>query len=196
MAVAAEHGYALSWRRTDQLANYSVSRLAPILEKLARAQSRMLGTADEVPADQWRTKPKGGGWCAAEIVAHLIMVERSVVGSADRVVQHAPRRFSRLQRLHLPLALVEARIVKRQAPVPVDPEMLGEKETMLAELRNIRERVLAFLEETKERNLAVYRWPHPFLGSLSAYEWFEMVARHELRHEKQMREIAAGYRKP
>jgi hypothetical protein len=173
-----------------------VSRLAPILEKLARAQSRMLGTADEVPADQWWTKPKGGGWCAAEIVAHLIMVERSVVGAADRVVQHPPRKFSRLQKLHFPLALIEARVVKRKAPVPVDPEMLGEKETMLAELRNIRERSLAFIEETKERNLAVYRWPHPFLGSLSAYEWFEMVARHELRHEKQMREIAAGYRNP
>ena len=59
-----------------------------------------------------------------------------------------------------------------------------------------RERMLAFIDETKERNLGVYRWKHPFLGSLSAYEWFEMVARHELRHEKQMREIAADYRKP
>jgi len=156
----------------------------------------MLGTADEVPADQWRTRPKDGGWCAAEIVAHLIMVERSVVGSADRVTQHPPRKFSRWKRWHFPLALVEARVVKRESPMPVDPGMLSEKETMLAELRNIRERMLAFIDETKERNLAVYRWPHPFLGILSAYEWFEMVARHELRHEKQMREIAAGYRKP
>ena len=45
---------------------------------------------------------------AAEIVAHLIMVERSVVGSADRVTQHRPQRLSRLKKLHLPLALVEA----------------------------------------------------------------------------------------
>jgi hypothetical protein len=176
--------------------NSFVSRLASILEKLAHAQSRMLGTADEVPADQWRTRPKDGGWSAAEIVAHLIMVERSVVGKADRVVQHPPKRFTRLQKLHFPLALVEARLVKRQAPLPVDPEMLAEKETMLAALRNIRERMLAFIDETKERNLGVYRWKHPFLGSLSTYEWFEMVARHELRHEKQMREIAIGYRKP
>ncbi len=173
-----------------------MSRLAPILEKLAHAQSRMLGTADEVPPDQWRTRPKNGGWSAAEIIGHLIMVERSVVGSADRVIQHPPKRFSRLQKLHFPLALVQARVVKRQSPMPVDPELLAEKETMLAALRNIRERMLAFIDETKERNLGIYRWRHPFLGSLSAYEWFEMVARHELRHEKQMREIAAGYKKP
>jgi hypothetical protein len=173
-----------------------VSRLAPILEKLSRALSRTLSTADEVPADQWRTRPKDGGWSAAEIVGHLIMVERSVVGSADRVTQHPPKRFSRFQRLHFPLALVEARVVKRQSPMPVDPELLAEKETMLAALRNIRERMLAFIDETKERNLGIYRWRHPFLGSLSTYDWFEMVARHQLRHEKQMREIAAGYRKP
>jgi DinB superfamily len=156
----------------------------------------MLGTADEVPSDQWRTRPNDGGWSAAEIIAHLIMVERSVVGKADRVVQHPPRKFSRLQKLHFPLALVEARLVRRKAPMPVDPEMIGEKETMLAELREIRERLLAFIDETKERNLGMYRWQHPFLGSLSTYEWFEMVARHELRHVKQMREIAGSYRKP
>jgi hypothetical protein len=155
----------------------------------------MLRTADEVPADQWRTRPKSGGWSAAEIVGHLIMVERSVVGSADRVTQHPPRRFSPWKRLHFPLVLVEARVVKRKAPMPVDPEMIAEKETMLAALRDIRERMLAFIDETKDRNLAIYRWRHPFLGSLSAYEWFEMVARHELRHEKQMRQIAVSYRK-
>ena len=131
----------------------------------------MLGTADEVPSDQWRTRPKDGAWSAAEIIAHLIMVERSVVGKADRVIQHPPRKFSRLQKLHLPLALVEARLVRRNAPMAVDPEMIGEKETMLAELREIRERLLAFIDETKERNLGVYRWQHPFLGSLNTYEW-------------------------
>jgi hypothetical protein len=170
--------------------------ITPILAKLAQAQSRLLRTADDVPADQWRARPARGGWCAAEVVAHLIMVERSVIGKADRIAQHPPKRFSRLQRLHLPLALVEARLIKRNTPVPIDPELLREKETMLAELRDVRERTLAFMDETKERNLELYRWRHPFLGSLNAYEWFEMVARHQLRHEKQMREIARGYRKP
>jgi hypothetical protein len=46
------------------------------------------------------------------------------------------------------------------------------------------------MDETKGRDLCVYRWRHPFLGSLSAYEWFSFIASHELRHEKQMREIA------
>lgn len=173
-----------------------MATITPILAKLAQAQNKLLRTADDVPADQWRTRPADGGWCAAEVVAHLIMVERSVIGAADRIVQHPPRRFSRLQRLHFPLALVEVRLVKRKTPIPIDPELLREKETMLAELRDVRERTLAFMDETKGRNLGLYRWRHAFLGSLNAYEWFEMVARHQLRHEKQMRKIASGYRKP
>jgi uncharacterized damage-inducible protein DinB len=172
-----------------------VTRLDPLLEKLARAQSRLLHTADSVGVDQWRSRPKSGGWSAAEVIAHLIMVERAVLGSADRVVQNAPRRFSILKKLHLPLALVEARVIRRKTPIPLDPELVREKESMLAELREVRERTLAFLDETRVRDLSKYRWRHPFLGSLNTYEWLQMVASHEIRHEKQMREIVECYRK-
>ncbi len=70
--------------------------------------------------------------------------------------------------------------------------MLRDKEEMLAELRTVRERSLAFLEETKGRNLSEYCWKHPALGTLNTYEWMRFIASHELRHTKQMREIAAS----
>jgi uncharacterized damage-inducible protein DinB len=172
-----------------------VPRLEPILEKLVAAQQRLLRTADSVPADQWKTSPGNRSWSAAQLVAHLIMVERKVIGTADRLLQKTPKHFSLLKRLHLPLALIEARIIRRKTPVPLDPELVREKETMLAELREVRERTLAFMDETKGRDLSVYCWPHPFLGTLNTYAWLQMVAAHELRHEKQMREIAAHLQK-
>ena len=165
-------------------------RLEPILEKLAFAQDRLLRAADSIPADQWKKSPGNGAWSAAQLVAHLIMVERAVIGSADRLLQKTPKHTSLLKRFHLPLALVEARVVKRKTPIPLDPALVCEKETMLAELRNVRERTLAFLDETKGRDLSAYRWPHAFLGSLNMYSWFQIIAAHQLRHEKQMREIA------
>jgi hypothetical protein len=73
----------------------------------------------------------------------------------------------------------------------LDHGLLGHKEEMLAELRAARERTLSFLEETQQRDLNVYRWKHAFLGMLNVYEWFEMIASHELRHTKQIKEIAA-----
>ena len=180
----------------DGASHQFVTRLAPVLEKLAHAQSRLLHTADSVRPDLWKTRPVRGGWSAAEVIAHLIMVERAVLGSADRVMQHAPKQSSLLGKIHLPLALVEIRLIRRKTPIPLDPELVREKETMLAELREVRERTLAFVDETKSRDLSKYRYRHAFLGSLNIYQWLQMIACHEIRHEKQMREIAEAYRKP
>ncbi len=169
--------------------------LEPILEKLAHAQTRLLRAADSIPAPQWKTSPRGG-WSAAEITAHLVMVERTIIGSADRITQKTPKKVSLLRRFHLPLKLVEARVIRRKTPIPLDPELVREKETALAELREVRERTLALMEETRGRDLSMYRWQHPFLGSLNFYEWLQMIAGHQLRHEKQMREIVDALPKP
>jgi hypothetical protein len=61
---------------------------------------------------------------------------------------------------------------------------------MLAELRGVRERTLAFIEETRGRELSKYWMAHPFVGSLKAYPWLQFLAAHEKRSIKQMREIA------
>jgi uncharacterized damage-inducible protein DinB len=158
---------------------------------MARAQTRLLSAADAVAAEEWKTQPSEGKWSAAELVAHLMMVERAVIAKADRVRQHPPKRVPLLKRIHIPMALVESRWIRRKSPMPVEPEMLGDKEVMLAELRGVRERSLAFLEETRNRNLAEYCWAHPALGTLNTYEWMQFIASHEVRHTKQMREIVA-----
>ncbi len=90
------------------------------------------------------------------------------------------------------MVLVESRWIRRKSPVPIDPQMLRDKEIMLAELREARERSLAFLEETRGRDLGEYCWAHPALGTMNTYEWIRFIAAHEVRHTKQMREIAAS----
>jgi hypothetical protein len=161
-----------------------------ILEKLARAQTSFFRAADVVPPEHWSVKPSANEWSPAELVAHLIMVERAVLGGADRITQKTPKRIPLRERFHLPMWLVESRLIRRKSPIPLDPGLLGEKEEMLAELRGARERTLAFLDETEKRDLSAYCWQHAFLGMLNVYEWFEMIAAHELRHTKQMKEIA------
>jgi hypothetical protein len=120
-----------------------------------------------------------------------MMVERAVIEKADRISQKSPKRVSFLKRVHLPMGLVAVRVIRRKAPAPVDPEMLRDKEIMLAELRTVRERSLAFVEETRGRDLGQYWWKHPALGTLNIYGWLQFIAAHQVRHTKQMREIAA-----
>jgi hypothetical protein len=79
-----------------------VQGIEPILEKLAHAQTVFFRAADTIQAENWTAKSKPEEWCAAELVAHLIMVERAIVSGADRVVQKTPKRVPYLKRLHLP----------------------------------------------------------------------------------------------
>jgi hypothetical protein len=164
--------------------------LPTIVENLSRAQRQLLTSADTVPAEQWCTSPGKNRWSAAELTAHLILVEKTIVQRADRITQGPPKRITFFQKWHLPMALVESRVVKRKSPLPTDPELICEKEEMLAGLREARGRTLAFIEETRGRDLSVYCYRHPFLGTLNLYEWFQMIASHEVRHTKQMKEIA------
>jgi DinB superfamily len=166
--------------------------LDSIIANLGKTQTALLSAADEVSGEQWKTRPSQDCWSAAELVAHLMMVERGVIGKADRVAQHAPKPVSLLKRIHLPVKLVERRLIRIKTPVPVEPGMLRDKEEMLAEVRTVRERSIAFLEETRSRNMSGYIWKHPALGMLNAYEWMQFISAHEVRHTKQMREIAAA----
>ena len=168
-----------------------MTSLQPIREKLARAQTTFFRAADSIPAEKWGNCPASNEWSAAQIVAHLVVVERGVVTNVDRLTQKAPIPVPFPKRMHLPLWLVEARVIRRKSPVPLDESLLAEKEAMLAGLRGIRERTMAFLSETERRDLSAYCWRHPFLGMLNAYEWMEMIAAHQLRHTKQVREIEA-----
>ena len=125
-----------------------------------------------------------------------MMVERAVVAATDRILKKQPKHTPMLKRFRLPFAFAEMRLIRLKTPIPVDPRLLLEKDAMLAELREVRVRTLALIEETRNRDLSAYRWRHPFLGSLNTYEWFLLLGSHQIRHEKQLREIAASLPKP
>jgi len=165
--------------------------ITPIREKLERAQTEFFRAADAIASESWNFKSRPDIWSACELVTHLVVVERGILSKADRIAQKTPNETPFLQKFHLPLWIVEARIVKRKSPVPLDESLMAGKEEMLATLRAARERTLSFIAETEKRDLSAYRWKHPFLGMLNTYEWFEMIAAHQLRHTKQMREIEA-----
>ena len=166
--------------------------LEAIVRKLDRAQTNLLSAADRIPSDLWKTSSQEGAWSGAEVLAHVMSVERMVIATADRILQKQPKHTPLMKRFRLPFLLAEIRFVRMKTPVPIDPQLVREKEIMLSEMRELRGRTLAFLEETKGRDLRAYRWRHPLLGSLNAREWFSFLGSHQIRHEKQMREIAAA----
>ncbi len=169
--------------------------LAPIIERLNRTRAGLESAANAVPADLWRKPPRPGAWSAAEVIAHLTMVEGTITDGAARLVAGRPPIVPIWKRLHWPVRLAEWRGARRETPIPLDPNLVDEREQMLARLAGLRRRTLELLEANRGRELSAYRWPHPFFGSLNFYAWFKMVAHHEVRHTKQIREIIKSFQK-
>jgi len=152
--------------------------LQSISENLDHAQAAFLAAADAVPAEQWKTCPSEGRWSAAELVCHLIMVERAIIKNAHKLLQRPPKPRPLSKRFHLPMLLVESRMIPRKTPIPLDPALVCEKEEMLAQLRETRERTRVFMEEAAGKDLRKYHMPHPFLGTFNVTEWFQVIASH------------------
>src|SRR5258708_38826334 len=178
--------------RRSEHPSTTVPSLETIVGNLDRAQRELLRAADLVSANQWKTRPGEGRWSAGELIGHLITIERTILRNTDRLLQKPPKSVPFYKRFHVPMVVVESRLIRRKTPIATDGVMIQEKEVMLAELRQARERTLVFIEKNMERDLSKYSMSHAFLGTLNAYEWFQMIASHEVRHTKQMKEIAAA----
>jgi hypothetical protein len=53
----------------------SIKNLFPIFGFLETSRARFISTSDEIPESRWRQSPASGVWSAAEIVAHVGMIE-------------------------------------------------------------------------------------------------------------------------
>ena len=167
--------------------------LDTIIAHLHRARAALLAVADQVAGDHWQERPDPARWSVAEVIAHLTQVENKITSSAAKLVEGQPRRLPFWKRLHVPVWMTEVRLFRRQTPIPLDPALLAGKEEMIARMCEARRRTLGFLDETRASDFSAYSWPHPFLGTLRFYDWFRVMAHHELRHTKQIREIVNSF---
>ena len=168
-------------------------KLEPILSLLQGSRHRFVAAAREVPVDKWRSSPGEGRWSPAEVVAHVTMVERAIVAGAKKVLQAPPKPVPLRKRLHLPVALAAWRGAKRRTPIPLDPSFVTDRPEALGLLTTAREETLSFIATAQNIDLKPYRFPHPFLGSLNVYDWFRLIAYHELRHAQQIREVVETF---
>jgi hypothetical protein len=169
--------------------------LGPLLDKLRRTRAKFEAAVREVPEQHWRTPPREGAWSAAEVVAHVTMVETLMTGATSKITKKPPVTVPALKRLHVPVALVAWRGRRVETPIPLDTLLLDDRETMLSRLAEQRSRTVAFLEGGRDTDFRKYRIQHPFLGSLHYYDWFRTLAAHDARHTKQVREIIGMHKK-
>lgn len=167
-------------------------------KRLARARGTLDRELGSVPEDQWTRKPAAGGWSVAEVVVHLVQVETAVHGAAVRRLAEGPRPLNRgliPRAVWPPIWMIPYRGLKRESPIPMDPGLVTTRSEMLAKFAARRRETLDFFRATMaaRSDLSGYHWRHPFFGELTFAEWCRVLAYHEMRHAKQIREIVRSF---
>jgi len=161
---------------------------------LTRVRKQMDGVLAPISDANWARRPQQGGWSVGEVLAHLMQVERAVCDAARKTLAKPPQPLQR-KLLRVPIAVIQFRGIKRESPIPLDAALVQGKAEMLAKFAARRGETLTFLRETLAggRDLAGYHWRHPFFGTLTFAEWCRVLAYHETRHTKQIREIVSSF---
>jgi len=173
------------------------SHLEEVFSRLDRSRAALRAAVDSVPSEARETKPAPDRWSAAEVVEHLSRVEAIFGGRIEQAIQARAGALARetAERVALPES-IEARMVdrvnKRTAPEPAHPTGTLSCEAAWKAFENGHARFRAIVGAADGLALSEVTADHPFFGTLTIYQWIELMAAHEGRHTEQVREIASA----
>lgn len=164
-------------------------RLAELFQA-RRCLLQVLSTADPCALEP-------GRWSAAEIVYHLHLAENSIVRLLKKRLasgnRHDPASEDRLreewERIR---SLVAERTNKARAPEFATPQHAPALAEAMHRLEESRQALLEVLGARTYNDLLSISMPHAFqaIGLLTGAGWLSLIAAHEERHSKQLRELA------
>jgi hypothetical protein len=172
------------------------THLTDVLSRLDHARAALRGAVDAIPPALQRQRPAPDRWSAAEVVEHLSMVERIFCGrivTAIAQAQTAGLANEAHGRTPLPdpiEARMKDRANKRQAPETAQPSGTLDAAAAWAALESNHATLHAALAGADGLALSQVTLDHPFFGTMTIYQWIELMAAHEGRHTEQVREIA------
>lgn len=135
-------------------------------------------------------RPADDQWSIGEVIHHLLLVEERVVDELEKGLQRPPQKVSFLKNL-IPMRLVSWRFVRVSAPKAVMPAGLQNANESMRTWESCRTRLKQLCTNENAKKLKETAFRHPFLGDISGLAAISMVAFHEERHYKQIKEILA-----
>jgi hypothetical protein len=167
-----------------------------VFSRLDRSRDSLRAAVELVAAPLRRERPGADRWSTAEVLEHLSIVERIITGRIAEALDAA--RVGGLAdeagtRSPLPDA-IEARMAdrgnKREAPEPSRPTGALDAGAAWDAVESGHARLRTLIADADGLALSLVTVAHPVFGSMTVYQWIELMAAHEARHTEQIREIA------
>ncbi|MCA1614425.1 MAG: DinB family protein [Acidobacteria bacterium] len=149
-------------------------------------------------------RPSENAWTIAEIVEHLSMTERRLLGMMSQMLAGAeaaagaggPARDEAaepapMQPFSLDAYVERARGEKYEAPAFIRPTGAAAVADSLAGLAESRAGLEALRPRFERADLSAQLFPHPAFGPLNLYQWLAFIGIHEARHLHQIERLLA-----
>jgi hypothetical protein len=156
------------------------------LDAMHRQLASTVGAAEPALLSK---RPAENEWSVAEVVEHLCLVESAVMGNIKSKLDQPPVKVSLLKKL-LPMRIVSLRVRRLEAPKIVRPSQnLPPMDELLKKFDTIRANTKDFCLKVGPERLSGICFKHPFFGDMDGVAAVSMIAFHEQRHLKQIRQI-------
>src|SRR5688572_4530839 len=165
-----------------------------VYEKNNDVADRLEALVGSLDKEQIDVLPKGEKWTIGNIVEHVSIVEAGVIRICGKLLRKAESEHKAadgtisVSDSFMEKTLEIARL-KLEAPDIVQPTKKRSINQSLARLKESRIQLQELKSSFEKFDSTDYRFPHPFLGELSAGEWLMLVGGHKLRHIKQIERL-------
>ena len=173
------------------------SNTSELLARLDQSREVLRAAVAAIPAELRDRRPAPERWSALDVLEHLSLAEerfRALVGKAIDEARAAGLGAESGVRAALPTDIAERvsnRQNRRDAPEFIHPRGGIDEAQAWAAFDRAHEGFRGVLTAADGLSLNEVIVAHPALGPLNAYQWAELVARHEERHAEQIREAGA-----
>ncbi len=173
----------------------TVEEKEELISVLQSNQDRLLLVLDAINADLFLHRSSDDKWSVAELVEHIILVEKSVLKGiqkkgatpSEQEIASALDHSQMKEKAH-------DRSRKIDAPDPFIPKnIFASKETAIVAFKEHRKNIGEFITTTT-LPLKQIGFPHFIFGMLNGMSWFLFMAEHCERHILQMEEIKENYK--
>jgi hypothetical protein len=177
----------------------SAAERTEALVLLAKARTAFLASTQDLTPAQRAWQPGPDRWSVDQCAEHIAVTEGMLVNLVTNTLLPGPRHPEQRKEMKFLDEKLMPMLLDRSHKVKA-PEIIAPKARFKApgEAEAAFSKAHATLEDAVRNSTADWRArlaPHPFFGTLDAYQWTIIAAGHALRHVEQIEEVknSAGF---
>jgi uncharacterized damage-inducible protein DinB len=164
-----------------------------------KIREKLIETVEHLTDEQASSLLNGEKWTITEFVEHIAIVEEGMTKISAKLLAQAQttdKKADGKANLSENFAQKAAamRDQKFEAPDRVRPTGTKTLAESLVKMRENRQRLEDLRPLFESVECADFKFPHPFMGELSASEWLALIGGHEARHLRQIETSLAKMR--